>query len=71
MNCMSAHLLSLKHGAVGGERGAGLVVEFTVTFKEGGPQVPDEVHPIQTCSRALSFTSTYTHGYPAYRNRKN
>ncbi len=60
---VSAHLLSLKHGTVGGERRAGFVVEFTVTVKEGGPQVPNEaqVHPIQTCCRALSLTSTHTH----------
>lgn len=44
----SADLFSLKHGAVGGERGAGFVVEFTVTFEEGSPEVPDEVDPIQT-----------------------
>lgn len=57
----SQHLLSLKHGAVGGERGAGFVVDFTVTFEEGGPQVSDEVHPVQTCSRALSLSSSHTH----------
>lgn len=64
------HLLSLKHGAVGGEWRAGFVVEFTVTFKEGGPKVPDEaqVHPIQTCCRALSFASTHTHRYPVHTN---
>lgn len=59
----SPHLLGLKHGAVGRERRAGFVVEFTVTFKESGPKVPDEaqVHPIQTCCRALSLTTTHTH----------
>lgn len=61
--CVAAHLLSLKHGAVGGERRASFVVEFTVTFVEGGPQVPDEaqVHPTQTCCWALSLGSTDTH----------
>lgn len=44
----SADLFGLEHGAVGGERRAGFVVEFTVTFEEGGPEVPDEVDPIQT-----------------------
>lgn len=65
-----AHLFSLKHSAVGGEWRAGFVIEFTVTFKEGGPKVPDEaqVHPIQTRCRALSLTSTHTHRYPAHTN---
>lgn len=61
--CVSAHLLSLKHGAVGGKRRARFVVEFTVTFKEGGTKVPDEarVHATQTSCWALSLTSTHTH----------
>lgn len=67
---VSAHLLSLKHGAVGRKRRARFVVEFTVTFKEGGTKVPDEarVHATQTSCWALSLTSSHTHWYPVYKD---
>ena len=70
--CMSSHLLSLKHGAVGRKWRAGFLIEFTVTFKEGSPQVPHEaqVHPTQTCCWALRLTSTHMHRYPAHRKMK-
>lgn len=44
LSCVKAvpHLFCLKHGAVGGERRAGFVVEFTVAFKEGRPHVPED-----------------------------
>lgn len=52
LSCVKAvpHLFCLKHGAVGGERRAGFVVEFTVAFKEGRPHVPEDAqfHPLQT-----------------------
>lgn len=62
--CVKAipHLFCLEHGAVGRERRAGFVVEFTVAFKEGRPHVTEEAqfHPLQTRCRDLSVTSPHT-----------